>query len=178
MGEKSTTVAMIWSFLFTGIGLVYLGNKSKGLMIFGIGVLFNILGMLIFGFFHYLSILTWILGMYITYNDSKKIVREPVRNQYSRRVRRPNLNNNRHYQDRRSYHNRAYYQDDGYYRDNSIHYQGNSDHYRGNNIQYQGNDGYYGNDNRYYGDDERYYPGNNRHYHDDERYYGDDDRYW
>ena len=42
MSEKSPTIAVLWSFLFTGIGLVYLGDKTKGIMFFAIGVLFNI----------------------------------------------------------------------------------------------------------------------------------------
>ncbi|MBQ2666125.1 hypothetical protein [Methanobrevibacter sp.] len=87
MSEKSPTIAVLWSFLFTGIGLVYLGDKTKGIMFFAIGVLFNILGMFIIGFFHYFSILTWILGIYITYKDSKKIKPKPAKYQYTRRVR-------------------------------------------------------------------------------------------
>ena len=161
---------MLWSFLFTGIGLVYLGNKSKGLMIFGIGVLFNILGMLIFGFFHYLSILTWISGMYITYNDSKKMVHESPRPQYSRRVRHSGLQNDRYYRNNRHYQNDGHYQDNRHYQDDG--------HYMGNNIHYQGNDGYYGDDNRHYQNDDRYYRDNNRQYPDDGEYYRDDDRYW
>lgn len=88
MSDKSPTVAVLLSFLFTGIGLIYLGNTTKGILMFSLGVLFNILGMFVFGFFHYLSILTWIIGIYVTYKDSKKIERKPVKQyQYARRVR-------------------------------------------------------------------------------------------
>ncbi|MBR4448428.1 hypothetical protein [Methanobrevibacter sp.] len=88
MSEKSPTVAVLLSFLFTGIGLIYLGNKGKGILIFTLGVLCNILGMIVLGVFHYLSILTWIIGIYITYKDSKKIKQKPVKQyHYTRRVR-------------------------------------------------------------------------------------------
>lgn len=104
MSEKSPAIAMILSFLFTGIGLVYLGDKTKGLRFFAIGILFNILGMFILGFFHYLSILTWVYALFVTYKDSNKVKKKPVRYQYSRRVR--------HY-DRGD--DRYYYDDDRYY---------------------------------------------------------------
>ena len=99
MSEKSPTIAVLWSFLFTGVGLIYLGNTTKGLLMFSIGVLFNILGMVVLGFFHYLSILTWVLGMYITYKDSKKIKPKPEKYEYSRSVRHYNHAYDKYYQD-------------------------------------------------------------------------------
>ena len=97
MSEKSPTIAVLWSFLFTGIGLVYLGKTAKGLLIFSIGVLFNVLGIIVIGLFHYLSILTWILGLYITYKDSKKIKPKPNQYHYTRRVRHYNRGYDKYY---------------------------------------------------------------------------------
>ena len=98
MSEKSPTVAVFLSFLFTGIGLVYLGNKTKGLLLFALGVLCNVLGMIVLGVFHYLSILTWIAAIYITYKDSKKIKQKPVRQyRYTRRVRHYDRDYDRYY---------------------------------------------------------------------------------
>ena len=99
MSEKSPTIALLWSFLFTGIGLVYLGKTVKGLLIFSIGVLCNVLGIVVLGFFHYLSIVTWILGMYITYQDSKKIKPKTAEYQYTRRVRHYNRGFDHYYGD-------------------------------------------------------------------------------
>jgi TM2 domain-containing membrane protein YozV len=98
LSEKSPTVAVLLSFLFTGIGLIYLGNTTKGILIFTLGVLCNVLGVIVLGFFHYLSILTWIFGIYITYKDSKKIKRKPVKQyQYTRKVRHYDRDYDRYY---------------------------------------------------------------------------------
>jgi TM2 domain-containing membrane protein YozV len=85
MTEKSPAIAMILSFLFTGVGIIYLGNAKKGLMLLAIGILCNILGMFILGFLHYISILTWIVSLYLTYKESQ--IERPEPN-YPRRVYR------------------------------------------------------------------------------------------
>ena len=80
MAEKSSSIALILSFLFTGVGIIYLGNPSKGIGLFLAGVICNILGMFVFGFFHYISIIMWIVSLYMTYNDSKNIKKpEPIK---------------------------------------------------------------------------------------------------
>ena len=83
MGEKSRSLAMILSFLFTGFGIIYLGNIAKGLWLFAVGVICNILGMYVFGFFHYISFLTWILSLYLTLMEEIK-VEKPRPHQYIR----------------------------------------------------------------------------------------------
>ena len=88
MGEKSRSLAMILSFLFTGIGIIYLGNITKGLWLFVVGLICNILGMYVFGFFHYISFFTWILSLYLTLMEEIK-VEKPRPHQY----RRINYNN-------------------------------------------------------------------------------------
>ncbi|WP_405293993.1 hypothetical protein [Methanobrevibacter sp.] len=83
MTEKSPAIAMILSFLFTGVGIIYLGNSSKGLGLLAIGIICNILGMFVLGFLHYISIITWFVSLYLTYKESQIKKPEP---QYPRRV--------------------------------------------------------------------------------------------
>ena len=52
MAEKSSSIALILSFLFIGVGINYIGNPSKGIGLFLAGVICNILGMFVFGFFY------------------------------------------------------------------------------------------------------------------------------
>ncbi len=93
MAEKSSTVAMILSFLFTGVGIAYLGNVSKGLGLLAVGIICNLLGMYVFGFFHYISILTWVVSLYLTYKEGKiNIKKEPEPHMRSRIYR---VENNR-----------------------------------------------------------------------------------
>ncbi len=77
MEEKSSTVAMVLSFLFTGVGIIYLGNTSKGLGLLALGLICNILGMVLFGFFHYISIIAWIASLYLTYKEGQKTKKVP-----------------------------------------------------------------------------------------------------
>ena len=118
MSEKSRTSAMILSFLFTGMGFVYLGNAKKGIGLFAIGVICNLLGMFLFGFFHYISILTWIVSLYLTY-------KEPIITNNEMPIGRRHVN--RRSIDNRIYFNRVYdgpasreYVNDNYHNEGSL----------------------------------------------------------
>ncbi len=93
MAEKNSNVAMILSFLFTGVGIAYLGNVSKGLGLLAVGIICNLLGMYVFGFFHYISILTWIVSLYLTYKEGKNNIKKEPEPQMRNRIYR--VDNNR-----------------------------------------------------------------------------------
>ena len=69
MAEKNMIIALIISFIFTGLGIAYAGDVKKGLIFFAIGVVLNILGMWVHMAFSIISIIFWIYAMYVTYQE-------------------------------------------------------------------------------------------------------------
>ena len=69
MAEKSMVIALIISLIFTGLGIVYAGDTKKGVIIFAIAVILNILGMWVAMIFYIISFIVWIYGMYATYQE-------------------------------------------------------------------------------------------------------------
>ena len=69
MAEKSMVIALIISLIFTGLGIAYAGDTKKGVIIFAIAVILNILGMWVAMIFHIISFIVWIYGMYATYQE-------------------------------------------------------------------------------------------------------------
>lgn len=68
--NKNIYIAMVLSFVFTGLGVIYAGNTNKGLMLAVTRILFPILG-----YFHpiftLLALIFWIYGFYETYKEVK-----------------------------------------------------------------------------------------------------------
>ena len=73
MAEKNMIVALIISFIFTGLGIAYAGDVKKGVILFAIGVVLNILGMWVSMIFSYISIIVWIVALYLTYQEVKAV---------------------------------------------------------------------------------------------------------
>ncbi|WP_298499554.1 hypothetical protein [uncultured Methanobrevibacter sp.] len=69
--EKDMKIALVISFIFTGLGIAYLGDVKKGVTLFGAAVALNILGMWTFSIFSHISILVWILGLYLTFTKAQ-----------------------------------------------------------------------------------------------------------
>lgn len=67
MVKKDTAISMTISFIFTGLGIAYLGDIKKGITYFAIAVILNILGLWVSGIFSKISILVWIYALYQTY---------------------------------------------------------------------------------------------------------------
>ena len=70
-GSKSMFLAMLLSFLFTGIGIAYAGKIEKGLIYFGIGLVLNILFMSISSALGIFVFAFWIFSLYVTYKEVK-----------------------------------------------------------------------------------------------------------
>lgn len=68
--KKDMILALIISFILMGLGIFYAGNRKKGLIIFIVGIIFNILG---FGIpiCSVIGMLIWVYGLYATYNEVK-----------------------------------------------------------------------------------------------------------
>ncbi len=74
-GSKSMILAMIISFIFTGLGIAYAGDVKKGVIYFVIGIVLNILYMYVSSIFGIFVFIFWIYALYATYKEVKG---EPV----------------------------------------------------------------------------------------------------
>ena len=71
MAKKSMIIAMIISFLFSGLGLLYTKEYLKGIVIFIVCVIFNILSTRVSLYLGIISFIVWIYGLYATYQSVK-----------------------------------------------------------------------------------------------------------
>lgn len=62
-------VALVISFILTGLGIAYAGNVQKGVILFAAAVVLNVLGLWVSMIFSLLSIAVWIYGLYATYQE-------------------------------------------------------------------------------------------------------------
>lgn len=69
MDEKNMMVALVISFILTGLGIAYAGNVQKGVILFAAAVVLNVLGLWVSMIFSLLSIAVWIYGLYATYQE-------------------------------------------------------------------------------------------------------------
>ena len=67
MAEKNMAIALIISFILSGLGIAYAGDVKKGVIIFAITVVCNILNLYVSSLFLILSIIVWAYGLYATY---------------------------------------------------------------------------------------------------------------
>ena len=68
--SKNMILALVISFILTGLGIAYAGNRKKGIIIFVIGIIFTLLGRTV-PLFAIIGILIWAYGLYCTYNEVK-----------------------------------------------------------------------------------------------------------
>lgn len=71
MAKKSMIIALIISIIFTGLGLLYTKEYVKGIVIFIVSVIFNLLSMFIHPLISIVSLIVWIYGLYATYKSVK-----------------------------------------------------------------------------------------------------------
>ena len=71
MAKKNMIIAMVISFFFAGLGLLYTKEYVKGLIIFVIAVILNILSMFVSPYVAIISFIVWIYGLYATYQSVK-----------------------------------------------------------------------------------------------------------
>ena len=71
--EKSMAVAMLLSFIFAGTGIAYAGNLEKGIGIFVVSIIVNLLTIFSGGVFFIFTLAVWIAGMVLTYQEVEKV---------------------------------------------------------------------------------------------------------
>lgn len=71
--ETKAIIALVISFIFTGLGIAYLGDLKKGVGLFAIGVICGLLGMYVSKIFSYIAFIVWIAALYLTYKETQAI---------------------------------------------------------------------------------------------------------
>ena len=71
--DTKAIIALVISFIFTGLGIAYLGDIKKGVGLFAIGVICGLLGRYVSGIFGYIAIIVWIAALYLTYKETQAI---------------------------------------------------------------------------------------------------------
>ena len=69
--SKSMALALIISFIFTGLGIAYAGDVQKGVILFVVSLIFNLIGLTLIALFSVVGIGLWIYGLYATYQMFK-----------------------------------------------------------------------------------------------------------
>lgn len=68
---KNMILALIISFILTGLGIAYAGNIKKGIILFVVGFLFSIIGIAV-PICSAIGIIIWAYALYETYNEVRR----------------------------------------------------------------------------------------------------------
>lgn len=69
--NKNIYLALILTFILTGLGSIYAGNTNRGLRLLGLRILFIALGVFV-NFLLIISLLVWAYGFWAAYQDVEK----------------------------------------------------------------------------------------------------------
>ena len=69
--EKNMILALVISFILTGLGIAYAGNLKKGIILFVVGTICNLIGRAS-AIFAIIGIGIWAYALYETYNEVKR----------------------------------------------------------------------------------------------------------
>ena len=64
-------IAMVLSIIFAGLGLIYLKDMKRGLILFAVALVFYILYLKVYSIFGLLVFIVWIYSLYATYQEAK-----------------------------------------------------------------------------------------------------------
>ena len=71
--DTKAIIALVISFIFTGLCIAYLGDIKKGVGLFAIGVIVNLLGLYVSSIFYYIALIVWIVALYLTYKEAEAV---------------------------------------------------------------------------------------------------------
>ena len=71
--DTKAIIALVISFIFTGLGIAYLGDIKKGVGIFAIAIILGILNLYVSSIFYYIAIIVWIVALYLTYKEAQAL---------------------------------------------------------------------------------------------------------
>lgn len=73
MDEKNMAFALILSFLWSGLGLIYAGDKKKGIILAVIAIIFDLLMYSVHIIFGMGVFIVWVYSIYETYQEVKAV---------------------------------------------------------------------------------------------------------
>ena len=73
MARKNMVIAMILSIIWSGLGLIYAEDVKKGIILFVIAVIFEILHLKVNTIFGLIVFIVWIYSLYATYKQVKAV---------------------------------------------------------------------------------------------------------
>ena len=71
MAKKSMILALILSFIWSGLGLIYVGEVRKGILLAILAVIFEYITNYYFQIVGIIVFLIWIFSLYLTYKEVK-----------------------------------------------------------------------------------------------------------
>lgn len=69
--DTKMIIAMVLSIIFAGLGLIYLKDTKRGLILFAIALVLYILYLKVYSIFGLLVFIVWIYSLYATYQEAK-----------------------------------------------------------------------------------------------------------
>lgn len=73
MAKKSMALALLLSIIFTGLGLIYADDAKKGLILFIIAIVGELLFWFVSMIFGMVVFIVWIYSLYATYQQVKLV---------------------------------------------------------------------------------------------------------
>ena len=73
MAKKNMIIAIILSIIWSGLGLIYAEDAKKGIILFVVAVIFEILHLMVNSIFGIIVFIIWIYSLYATYKQVKAV---------------------------------------------------------------------------------------------------------
>ena len=73
MAKKNMIIALVLSFIWSGLGLIYAGDVQKGIILAVIAIIAEVLYLFVNQIFGIVVFIIWIYSLYATYQEVKAI---------------------------------------------------------------------------------------------------------
>ena len=73
MAEKNMIIALVLSFIWSGLGLIYAGDVQKGIILAVIAIIAEVLFLYVSQIFGIIVFIIWIYSMYATYKEVQAV---------------------------------------------------------------------------------------------------------
>lgn len=73
MANKNMIIALILSFIWSGLGLIYAGDMQKGIILAVLAIIAEVLFLFVSQIFGLVVFVIWIYSMYATYKEVKAV---------------------------------------------------------------------------------------------------------
>ena len=73
MAKKNMIIALVLSFIWSGLGLIYAGDVQKGIILAVIAIIAEVLYLFVNQIFGIVVFIIWIYSLYATYQEVKAV---------------------------------------------------------------------------------------------------------